>query len=191
MQYHLFFKKEDEYAKTRLALNPESLYRHMDLYARFGKPLQVTEVTVPAYSWQEQDEQLQAEILEKLYGIWFSHPQVEQIIYWNLVDGYAHVWNSDPKTIRETQGNMALGENYYHGGLLRFDLSPKPAYQALKRLITQTWHTEKELTTAADGRAAFRGFYGQYELEIAVGERRMHQTATLSSKQDNEIRITL
>ena len=99
----------------------------MDEYSRFGKPLQVTEITVPAYSWEAEDEEIQAEIIERLYYIWFSHPSVEQIIYWNLVDGYAYVTKSDPKTIRATQGDMTIGENYYHGGLLRFDLSPKPA----------------------------------------------------------------
>ena len=52
MQYHLFNKAEFEYEKTRLMLNPESLYKHMDLYSNFGKPLQITEVTVPAYSWE-------------------------------------------------------------------------------------------------------------------------------------------
>ena len=53
MQYHLFNRAEDEYRRTRTTLNPKSLYRHMDLYARFGKPLQITEVTVPAYSRNE------------------------------------------------------------------------------------------------------------------------------------------
>ena len=66
MQYHLFHKSETEYEKTRLTLNPESLYKHMDLYSHFGQPLQVTEVTVPAYSWNEEDEEIQAEIIEKL-----------------------------------------------------------------------------------------------------------------------------
>ena len=58
MQYHQFFKRENEYVASRVALNPESLYRHMDLYAKLGKPLQVTEVTVPAYSWDHRNERL-------------------------------------------------------------------------------------------------------------------------------------
>jgi GH35 family endo-1,4-beta-xylanase len=48
MQYHLFNQAELAYEKTRLTLNPQSLYRHMALYSNFGKPLQITEVTVPA-----------------------------------------------------------------------------------------------------------------------------------------------
>ena len=82
----------------------------MDLYSSFGKPLQVTEVTIPAYSNSEKDEALQAEIIEKLYSIWFSHPNMEQIIYWNLVDGYAHVETDDQAVIDASQGDMTIGE---------------------------------------------------------------------------------
>lgn len=191
MQYHLFNKREEEYEKTRLTLNPESLYRHMDLYSNFKKPIQISEVTVPAYSWEAEDEQIQAEIIEKLYSIWFSHPNVEQIIYWNLIDGYAHVWEQDLEKIKASQGNMSLGENYYHGGLLRFDLSPKPAYYKIKELIQKRWHTEAEAVTSKDGVCGFRGFYGQYEIEISTADKTLTKKLCLSSKSDNKVRITL
>ena len=191
MQYHLFNRRENEYDATRLTLNPESLYKHMDLYSNFGKPLQITEVTVPAYSWASEDEEILAEFIEKLYSIWFSHPNVEQIIYWNLVDGYAHVWDPDPEKIRASQGNMSLGENYYYGGLLRFDLSPKPAYYAIKNLIQNVWHTEETLVTSEKGTCSFRGFYGEYELEFDEDGKTMKKTVFLSSKDDNEIKVVL
>ena len=191
MQYHLFNKREDEYEKTRLTLNPEKLYRHMDLYSNFGKPLQVTEVTVPAYSWEREDEEIQAEIIEKLYSIWFSHPNVEQIIYWNLVDGYAHFWDPDPEKIKASQGDMTLGENYYYGGLLRFDLSPKPAYYKIKELLQEKWHTEEELVTDKDGRVEFRGFFGEYELVITANGRTVTRKIHLSSKSDNARSVIL
>jgi len=186
MQYHLFYRREDIYEKTRLYLNPESLYRHMDLYSNLGKPLQITEITVPSHSWEAEDEALQAETIEKLYSVWFSHPNVEQIIYWNFVDGYAHFWDPDPAKIRASQGNMSLGENCYYGGLLRFDLSPKPAYMKIKELLTERWHTEAEVVTDEGGYAEFRGFFGNYDAEIAVNE--INIRASLShSKNDNEI----
>lgn len=191
MQYHLFNRRENEYDATRLTLNPESLYKHMDLYSNFGKPLQITEVTVPAYSWEPEDEEIQAEIIEKLYSIWFSHPNVEQIIYWNLVDGYAHVRDPDFEKIKASQGNMSLGENYYYGGLLRFDLSPKPAYYKIKELIQQRWHTEAALVTNQDGVCGFRGFYGQYEIEISAGGKTVTRLINLSSKSDTIVSVIL
>ena len=191
MQYHLFNRAEDEYRRTRTTLNPKSLYRHMDLYARFGKPLQITEVTVPAYSWNAEDEELQAEIIEKLFSIWFSHPGTEQIVYWNLVDGYAHFWDPDPEKIKASQGNMALGENYYHGGLLRFDLSPKPAYNKIKELVKERWHTEGSTLTNENGSAAFRGFYGDYEIEITANGKTITKEISLSKKTDSTFVITI
>lgn len=189
MQYHLFHKPEDLYEKTRQLLDPRQLYKHMDLYGRFGKPLHITEVTVPAYSWEEEDEQLQAQVIEWLYSVWFSHPNVEQIIYWNLVDGYAHFWDPDPAKIKASQGNMKLGENVYYGGLLRFDLSPKPAYFKIKELLQQRWHTETEAQTDEKGTLSFRGFYGEYQLEIAQNGRIVTKTIQLSPKQDNKITV--
>ncbi len=193
MQYHLhtMCNREAEYEKTRQTLNPESLYKHMDLYSNFGKPLQISEITVPAYSWEAEDEEIQAEIIEKLYSIWFSHPNVEQIVYWNLVDGYAHLWNADQEKIKASQGDMTLGENYYHGGLLRFDMTLKPAFIRLKELLKERWHTETELVTDEKGVASFRGFYGEYELEITVDGKSFTKKISLSSKSENKVTLSV
>ncbi len=185
MQYHMFFKAEEEYAQTRPYYNPQNIYAYLDLYSNFKLPLQITEVTIPAYANEAADEALQAEILENLYSIWFSHPYVEQIVYWNLVDGYAHLWDPDPEKIKKSLGDMRLGENYYYGGLLRFDMTPKPAYFAIKNLIQNKWHTEERLSTDKCGNASFKGFYGKYALEIEIDGVRTEKEIQLSSKASN------
>ena len=182
LQYHLFNKIENEYENTRSMLNPQSIYNYLDLYSNFGKPLQITEVTVPSFSWDTENEEIQAEIVEKLYTIWFSHPNMEQIIYWNLVDGYAH--GAKP-------GDMSVGENYYYGGLLRFDLSPKPAYVKIKELLQKRWHTEEELVTDKNGCVEFRGFYGEYDLVITANGKTVTRKIQLSSKADNARSVIL
>jgi hypothetical protein len=60
-------------------------------------------------------------------------------------------------------------------GLLHKDMSPKPAYNVLVKLIKKDWWTETDLTTDADGTATFRGFYGEYELTIEArdGSRKL------------------
>ncbi len=193
LQYHMFYRKESEYKATRPYYNPQNLYAHMDLYSALSKPLQVTEVTIPAYSGGAEDEQIQAEILETLYSIWFSHPAMEQIVYWNLVDGYAHVADATPEKIRATQGNMAIGENYFHGGLIRFDMSPKPAYYTLKNLIQNKWHTAEKLVSSADGTAAFKGFYGKYDVTVEAEGKTVTCEINLYSKspQNNNFMIKL
>ena len=189
MQYHMFYNAEEEYEQTRPYYNPKNLYSNMDLYSNFHVPLQITEVTIPAYSYKEEDEEIQAKIIETLYSIWFSHPNVEQIIYWNLVDGYAHLWNPDPEAIRKSQGDMTLGENYYYGGLFRFDMTPKPAYYTIKNLVNNKWHTEDQLSTDNSGKANFKGFYGKYDLKIEIDGVITEKEINLTPKSENSFCI--
>ena len=189
MQYHLFCKQDEIYQATRKYLSPEWLYRHMDLYARFGKPLQVTEITIPAFSNDPENEAVQAELIEWLYSIWFSHPAMEQIIYWNLVDGYAYV--NDPAKIKDSQGDMTIGENVYYGGLFRFDMTPKPAFFAIQNLIKKKWHTDTSLVTDTEGRAKMRGFYGTYAFTAETENGIETREITLSKDGKSNIEIIL
>ncbi len=155
-QYHIFQRAEKYFDNTRKYYNLTHLFKTLDNYARFKKPIEITEVTIPAFTAEESDENSQADVLEKLYSLWFSHENVSQIVYWNLADGYAAF---------TTPGNMGEGENYYRGGLLRFDMSEKPAYKRLFHLIKEVWTTNELLEVGVNGEVNFRGFYGEYEVE--------------------------
>ncbi len=181
LQYHMFYREEYYFDCTRRYYNPKHLYKIMDSYSRFNKPIQVTEVTIPCYSNDEENENLQAEALRWLYSIWFSHENTEQIIYWNLIDGYAAF--TEP-------GNMKGGENYYYGGLVRFDFTKKPSYYMLKDLIHNVWHTE-EKKAFSDGLTSFKGFYGDYDLEITVGDKVYNKEISLKKNGKNEFEIVL
>jgi hypothetical protein len=52
------------------------------------------------------------------------------------------------------------------GGMLRKDLTPKPVYTALHKLITEEWHTHAEGKTDKRGEFSFRGFYGTYHVVV-------------------------
>ncbi|MBO5357198.1 MAG: endo-1,4-beta-xylanase [Clostridia bacterium] len=190
-QFHMFENRDSEMKKSSYLYNPVCLYDHMNLYSNLSKHLQVTEITIPAYSNEKDDEEIQAKIIEYLYTLWFSHPSMEQIIYWNLIDGYAYVENPTPEAIRWSQGNMSVGENVYYGGLLRFDMSKKPAYLVLDNLINEKWHTELDLTLSDKGCVDFRGFYGDYEIEITRDGKTISKAFTLSSKKENNLTITI
>ena len=181
MQYHMFFRREDEYARTRRQYNPKHLFGVLDLYGTLGKPLQITEVTIPCYTDEAADEEKQAEILRRLYSIWFSHEKMEQIIYWNTVDGYAHA--AEP-------GDMSAGENYYRGGLIRFDFTKKPSYEMLKKLIHEEWHTETG-AVSKNGVAKFKGFYGDYDLIVKTASGEIKKTIHLGKKCKNEFEIII
>jgi GH35 family endo-1,4-beta-xylanase len=190
-QYHIFESRENELKKSDYLYNPICLYDHMNLYSSLTDRLQVTEITIPAYSSEKEDEEIQAKLLEYLYSVWFSHPAMEQIIYWNLIDGYAFVDDPTPETIRRTQGNMTIGENVYYGGLLRFDMSPKPALIALQNLINKKWHTDLDLTLNDEGRVDFRGFYGEYEAEISVCGKTITKKFKLSKSEKDSLNLII
>ena len=181
MQFHSFFPLENEQDRAETVYNPETLYKLMDLYAKLNLPQQITEMTLPAYGGDEENEYVQAELVRNIYSIFFSHPAMEAIIYWNLVDGYA-AW--------APQGDMTAGENKYFGGLLRFDMSEKPAYKTLKKLINEDWHIEE--TVRANGNTAkFRGFYGDYELIVHADGKTIPVDFKLSKEATNRITIQL
>lgn len=126
-----------------------------ETYARFGRPLHFTEATVLSgeHGWERplpwpttpEREAQQADYVEKFYTVLFSHPAVEAITWWDLMDGS---WMGAP------------------AGLLRADLSPKPAYDRLLRLVRHDWWTSTAGTTGRDGSLRFRGFLGRYRVTV-------------------------
>jgi GH35 family endo-1,4-beta-xylanase len=130
-----------------------------ETYARFGRPLHFTELTVlsgeagwlkPApWPTTPEGEAAQAAYVSDLYTLLFSHPAVEAITWWDFVDG---AWQGAP------------------AGLLRADLAPKPAYDRLLDLVRRTWWTDRaEGVTDAGGRCLLRGFAGGYRVRAAAG----------------------
>ena len=141
-----------------LAMNdPMKYFKGLDVMAELGLPLELTEVTVPTFGDGEEAEELQADMLRLWYSVWFSHPAVDSVVYWNTVDGYAYVVEGE---------NRYWNENNCRGGLWHKDLTPKKSAEMLKRLFDEEWHTDLELTTDANGYVDFRGFFGEYDGEI-------------------------
>ena len=156
LQFHAFRPAETEASYSSSLYDPRQIYRVLDCYGKLGRPIQITEITIPAFNETAEDYDIQAEIVRRLYRIWFSHPSVEAAIYWNLPDGYA-AW--------APRGDMTAGENRYRGGLLDFGLNPKPAYEAIFDLFHNEWTTDVTVETDGEGKAKFLGFFGDYDLE--------------------------
>lgn len=151
LQYHNFVRPEAWADLADREYNPQWLYKVMDCYAKLGRPLSLSEITVPGY-----DEEIQAEIVSNLYRIWFSHPAMESIIYWNMGDNCS---------ITESDSGKGWGEDAYRGGFTRNDFSKKPVYDRLEDLIHRQWHTDLTLDTA-DDHVWFKAFYGDYEVTV-------------------------
>ncbi len=100
----------------------------------------------PPWPTTPEGEAAQARYLELFYRLAYSHPAVAGVTYWDYTDRSA--WLGCPV------------------GLVRADGSPKPAFQALDRLINQAWHSGGEYRADADGRVELpHAFEGEYRVE--------------------------
>ena len=106
-------------------------------FSRFGVPLHFTEMTIfsgrkpegkpwnAAWPTTTEGEAEQARHVVRFYTMLFSHPAVEAITWWNLNDASTECWAS--------------------GGLLRRDMTSKPAHEELKKLVKTKWWTTATL----------------------------------------------
>ena len=157
LQYHIFTTTEEteNWQVREVYLDAEAMVEILDIFGGYGYPMHISEITIPGSGGKAENEEIQAYLVEKLYKTWFATPNMKSIVWWNLVDGYAAY---APLGSNE-------GENRCGGGLLRFDMSEKPAYKVLDKLINEEWKTRLTAETDGAGEVKFRGFYGEYEAE--------------------------
>ena len=161
LQYHIFSTCEslEEWDAFRDSyLNAQFVLEILDIYDAYNLPMHISEITIPGNGQKLENEELQAEITELLYTTWFATRNMKSIVWWNLADGYG---GGAPLGSNE-------GENVYGGGLLRFDMSEKPSYQVIDRLINHEWNTSFEKETQ-ENELSFRGFFGEYEITVENG----------------------
>lgn len=147
LQFHFFSKRLFKDVLEGKAMTPAGLFKTLDLYEDFNRPIHISEITIPTIPNAAEGRKIQATLVENYYKLWFSHPAVGSITWWNVADGTA-----------------IPGEDGLLGGFLNEDLSPKPAYQVLNRLINTEWKTTISLSTGKTSKATFRGFYGKYKV---------------------------
>ena len=155
-------------------------------YTPFGVPLHFTETTIVSgrHGWRadgdrsqdwpssEEGEAEQAREVERFYTMLYSHPAVEALTWWDFSDRGA--WQSAP------------------AGFLRKDMSPKPAYDVLRRLVKDRWWTRTTTETDEQGAARFRGTLGHYKIVVRVDDRAVGEgTMKLARLASNELVIRL
>jgi endo-1,4-beta-xylanase len=146
LQYHLFEKSPEAIlASASRILDGRRIFSALDRYAVWGVPIHISEITVPCWGGAE-GESLQAELAERLVRLWVSHPGVESIVWWNLPDGAAYG-----------------GEGDLRGGLLREDLSPKPAHERILA-VRRALMGSGPATCDRDGWATLPGPAGRWRL---------------------------
>jgi endo-1,4-beta-xylanase len=155
-------------------------------FATTGKPLHFTEATIlsgqqgwelrkenPQLDWAStaEGERRQEKEVVQFYTVLFSHPAVQAITWWDLSDQGA--WQGAP------------------AGLLRADMTPKPAYEALMRLVKGRWWTRTEARVLRRGGTQFHGFFGDYRVTAQEGGREIAGIFTFDSRTPQPIEVRL
>lgn len=147
-------------------------------YAKYNVPLHYTETTVVSgpksdNGWvtTAEGEETQAKAVSEFYTLLFSHPAVEAITWWDFTDQNA--WQNAP------------------AGLIRADMSPKPAYDRLKDLIKGKWWTRTQRLAGPQGQIDFTGFLGEYQLSTTLNGHRLTADFTLDKNLKGPVKVTL
>lgn len=156
----------------------------LERFSRFGLPLHFTEVSIlsgdlaPAHyddlndaereDWPstEEGEELQLQQVSEFYSQLYAHPQVESIVWWDMLDGN---WLNAP------------------AGLVRRDMTPKPAYLKLQDLINKDWgFPEKTVLLDEKGSLNIDGPEGMYTcsingrtIELELNKQRRNTVVTI------------
>ena len=161
----------------------ERLWTTCERYTKFGVPIHFTELTLLSssdkYQWGQsgglpttpEGEKKQAEEIVRIYTMLFSHPSVEAITWWDLSDQGA--WMNVP------------------AGLLRRDMTAKPAYEALRKLVRETWATHETLKTDAEGKASLRAFRGEYNVTVTLSDGTERLFPVTVDRNENRIEFDI
>jgi endo-1,4-beta-xylanase len=129
-------------------LTPAAFLATLDrLHTATGLPIHLTEISA-----KTPDADRRGEVLEMLFRLGFSHRAVEAILLWGF--GADTHWLGPDAALMSADGTLtAAGSRMSH-------------------LLREEWTTRGDGVSAADGRFAFRGFYGTYTVRIAAPDGR-------------------
>ncbi|MFW6308563.1 MAG: endo-1,4-beta-xylanase [bacterium] len=151
------------------AINASSkkLWEIWDYFSELGIPLHLTEIGCDAniiesggqYRGENWNKTVAILAYQNMYRIGFGHPNVEAIITYNT-----------------------LHNGYQYSG------KPNWIYEALHKLISEEWQTRKNIKTNDRGILNFRGFYGDYKIDITTESGKIvRKKFSLNKIDDNQV----
>jgi GH35 family endo-1,4-beta-xylanase len=125
---------------------PQDVINYLETLDSLGRPIHLSEITIPAPGTEPKDNDIQAVITRNMYRLWFSWPSIYRITWWNVVDDCGA--SGEPMT----------------SGLFTRNMEPKSSFYALDNLLNHEWKTNLTVTADKTGSVTFRGFKGRYRM---------------------------
>jgi GH35 family endo-1,4-beta-xylanase len=153
LQMHIFYLNEavevaqgKEVYPNGTSWKPQDVIGYLEELDRLERPIHLSEITIPAPGKDSLSNKIQAVLLQNMYRLWFSHPRVYKITWWNVVDDCGA--SGEPTT----------------SGLFTRQMEAKPAFYAMDNLINNEWKTNLKRKAKKNGEVKFRGFKGNYRV---------------------------
>ena len=144
-------------AHTGTWMSPSQQLSILDEFAEAGVPLHYTEFWADgghlanAGHPPEAVEKMRADYIARVMTVAFSHPSVASFYVWG-----------------DIVQSFGFRQDHNSGGLPTSSNQPTVVYETVRRLLRDEFMTREKLVTDADGRARFRGFFGDYSLRYEI-----------------------
>ncbi len=148
-------------------IDPLDVASKLDYMAEVGLPIKITEFDMDVNALGLSPQEMASEYAKMLRTA-FSHPAVQGFYIWGFWDG--RHWRPG-------------------AGLYDAEFTAKPVADSVFNLIHKEWSTDTSIVVDVDGKLSFRGFYGDYDLNLKRGKK--SRKIQVSMNNDGEVLIDL
>ena len=146
-------------------LPPETIIARLNAFNKFNIPIAATEMEMKKTIGSEYDK---AVMTERVMTLYFSHPSVNGIYAWTIV-------------------NQKNGK--FNRGLVNPDYTPNLRGKVWLYLTKKLWATNINLKTDKKGNVKTRAFKGTYDINIKSGEKNAIREFELTEDSTITVRI--
>ena len=136
-------------------LDSNEVIEGLNLYAKYGAALRVTEFDMSDDTWDENDK---ADFFYEFLKTVFSHPATEDFLVWGYWDG--RHWLDDAP-------------------FFDMDWNPKPSLDVYRDLVFDEWWTQESGESDEHGRFATEAFFGEHEVSVTYGDESVTETVSV------------
>ncbi len=165
------------------SISPEMVYQRLEQFNTFKLPIVATEfeiVNTPEYQFKPTHIR-RAEMTEEYMQILFSHPNVDGIIAWTVLNEL---------TSRSSANDKSTTNEKETRGMLNWDMSLPLNGKVWLYLVNNHWRSNESLLTNAQGLVTSNVFHGKYTITISHGEKISVHTVDVS-KQNKTVILNL
>ena len=153
-------------------LPAELIYKRLCVFNEFNLPIAATEFEMKKGIKTEYDKAI---MTERVMTVYFSHPLVNGIYAWTILN------NPKSKKKKEPQDK--------NRGLINPDYTPNLRGKIWLYLTKNKWHTEETLTSNKNGQVSLRAFKGIYKIKVKT--KNEEKEIELNLEKDKEITIKI